>query len=255
MNAERVVKAAEKVIDAALLLLFLCFFILGAYAAADIAGIYLNAAPDKLKTLRPAVVSDGEGGGRLSSADFSELRELNPDVRGWLTLDGCGVDYPLLQSDNNIKYLNTDVYGQSSLSGSIFMDYRCPGDFSGALTTVYGHHMTGGVMFGGLDKYREQAFLDEHHGGVLLTPDGVSHELEIVCALLTSASDREIFVYPTNCKSAAELPAGLDAPGRTVLTSRTPRLPLDGSTSALALTTCTNYQTNERLVIIALMRK
>ena len=245
---EAVIKAAGKLIDAALLLLFVCFFILGTYALVDIVGIYTNAAPDALKTLRPAVA---DGGGDAPS--IAELRELNPDVRGWLTLDGCGVDYPLLQADNNIKYLNTDVYGQTSLSGSIFMDYRCPGDFSGTLTVVYGHHMTGNVMFGGLDKYRSQEFLDEHHSGELLTPDGATHELEIVCCFLTSASDREIFIYPTGCKSAAGLLDGLDAEGRTVLASRAPALPLDGI-SALAFSTCTNYQTNERLIVIALMR-
>lgn len=53
-------------------------------------------------------LTDGGSGDALSIADFSELRELYPDV-----------------------------YGQSSLYGRIFMDYRCSSNFSVALTVIY----------------------------------------------------------------------------------------------------------------------
>ena len=41
-----------------------------------------------------------------SSTGFETLQHLNKDVCGWISLDGTKVDYPLLQSQDNIKYLD-----------------------------------------------------------------------------------------------------------------------------------------------------
>lgn len=42
---------------------------------------------------------------------FDELLAVNPDVCAWLTLDGTNIDYPVLQGESNLSYINTDVYG------------------------------------------------------------------------------------------------------------------------------------------------
>lgn len=51
---------------------------------------------------------------------FDELLAVNPDVCAWLTLDGTNIDYPVLQGESNLSYINTDVYGNFALAGSIF---------------------------------------------------------------------------------------------------------------------------------------
>src|SRR5699024_1912905 len=55
---------------------------------------------------------------------FGALLEQNENVVGWITIDGTHIDYPILQSDNNIDYLTENYNGQYSIAGSIFMDYR-----------------------------------------------------------------------------------------------------------------------------------
>ncbi len=62
---------------------------------------------------------------------FEELRKINPDVCGWITLDHTKIDYPILQGEDNLTYINTDVYGDFALSGSIFLDSGCDRNFGG----------------------------------------------------------------------------------------------------------------------------
>ena len=46
-----------------------------------------------------------------SSTGFETLQHLNKDVCGWISLDGTKVDYPLLQSQDNVKYLDRNAFG------------------------------------------------------------------------------------------------------------------------------------------------
>src|SRR5690625_3191388 len=59
-----------------------------------------------------------------SSPTFDELLAINSDVVGWITIDNTNMDYPILQGETNLSYINTDVYGDFSLAGSIFLDSR-----------------------------------------------------------------------------------------------------------------------------------
>lgn len=135
-----------------------------------------------LLTLKPQ-----EGG-----VPFAELRAVNADVCAWVTLDGTGVDYPVVQGKDNLTYVNTDVYGNFSLAGTIFLDTRCAPDFAGGYSLLYGHHMVSGQMFGDLEKYQDAAFLREHRTGTLLLPDGAC-TLEVFACLLVPASEEHIF--------------------------------------------------------------
>ena len=39
------------------------------------------------------------------SYSFQELKAMNPDVCGWLTLDHTKIDYPVVQGTDNFEYL------------------------------------------------------------------------------------------------------------------------------------------------------
>ena len=36
-----------------------------------------------------------------TSVDFSALKEINPDIIGWIRAEGTNIDYPIAQTDNN----------------------------------------------------------------------------------------------------------------------------------------------------------
>ena len=63
-------------------------------------------------------------------ASFEELLGINPDVCAWVTLDNTAIDYPVVQGEDNFTYVNTDVYGDFSLAGSIFLDVNCDKNFT-----------------------------------------------------------------------------------------------------------------------------
>ncbi len=123
---------------------------------------------------------------------FADLKAINRDVCAWVILDNTNVNYPVLQGDTNLTYINTDIYGEFALAGSIYLDSRNSGDFSDTYSLLYGHHMEGGRMFGDLDKYKKEGFLDENRTGMIMTPDAV-YSLEVYACIVVPASDKVLF--------------------------------------------------------------
>ena len=61
--------------------------------------------------------TDGSGG----TYSLDELAKLNPDTRGWLTIEGTHIDYPVVQGEDDMTYINKNVFGEFALTGSIFL--------------------------------------------------------------------------------------------------------------------------------------
>ena len=106
--------------------------------------------------------------------DFETLKEANPDVTGWIYFDNIEqIDYPVLYSGDDETYLHTDLYGNASKSGCIFMEGNNVPDFNDCHTILYGHNMKNGTMFSDLKKYLNADFLNSHRTVRLETADGV----------------------------------------------------------------------------------
>ena len=188
-----------------------------------------------------------------NSLSFGQLRDINPDVCGWLTLDGTAIDYPVVQGESNFTYLNTDVYGSFALAGSIFLDVDCDADFSGRYSLLYGHHMENGRMFGDLDKYKDGAFFRQNTTGTLTLPGG-SYRLEVLACLVVPASEQAIFA-PGKWRSDAggllpfveENALQMDAQALRALEKEP-----EGA-QFLAMATCSGEYTDARTVVLARM--
>ena len=185
-----VLRAANSLFNLVVILLLLTAGSYSAFALWDNQRIYAAAGDvqaDMMK-LKPEVITTEEDSG----ADFSELLAVNPDVCGWITLDNTNVDYPVLQGETNFTYINTDVYGNFALAGSIFLDTRCSKEFTDPYSLIYGHHMADSKMFGDLDLYKDETFFQENTTGSLVLP-GKAYQLEIIACLLVPASEDHIF--------------------------------------------------------------
>ena len=68
--------------------------------------------------------------------------KLNKDVVGWIKIFDTHISYPVVQGKDNQEYLNKDVFGEFSFSGSIFLDYRNACDFTDSYSIIYGHQIT-----------------------------------------------------------------------------------------------------------------
>lgn len=120
---------------------------------------------------------------------------ISDDMVAWITIDGTNIDYPVMQGDDNVKYLNTDPFGNYSLSGSIFLDSRNAPDFSDDYSLVYGHHMEYGKMFGALDDFLDTSYLNNHSSGTLIVGKDAEKTcgLTVFAAMRVSAKDEAVF--------------------------------------------------------------
>lgn len=117
----------------------------------------------------------------LAEVNLDELREQNPDVLGWISIPGTVLSYPVLRGEDNDFYLKHTWQKNSSVVGSIFMDYRSNTELTDFNTVIYGHRMRDGSMFASLKDYRDQ----EHwrtHPSIYLACDGGVYRYEIFSA-------------------------------------------------------------------------
>jgi sortase B len=82
----------------------------------------------------------------------------------WLDVEGTDIQYPVTQTEDNDYYLKYSFQRESYRYGSIYMDFRNDPLFNDFNTIIYGHTFPNDEeMFGGLQRYRRQAFWDEHN--------------------------------------------------------------------------------------------
>lgn len=250
--AQFIVKAANSLLNF-IVIVALC--ISGAYAGYalwDNNQVYAaaqNVQADMIK-LKPVVSETGEEEG----ASFEELLAINEDVCAWVSLDNTNVDFPVLQGETNLTYINKDVYGNFALAGSIFLDSRNDKEFHDIVSLLYGHHMDHGDMFGDLEKFKDETFFNENKTGTLILPDR-SYDLEIFACMLTDASEDAIFEpqeYEADINHLLEFTEDtalfFDADTVDELREK------NGSDQILIFSTCSTEFTDARTIVLTVMR-
>ena len=86
-----------------------------------------------------------------SCLDLKSLKIKNGDTEGWIKIDGTRINYPVMQ--NGDFYLHNNFYKKYSISGTPYLASYCNVNSSDNLI-IYGHHMSNGSMFAGLDIYK-----------------------------------------------------------------------------------------------------
>lgn len=192
-----------------------------------------------LQQYKPVPVEEGDDG-----ESFDELLELNGAVVGWLTMDGTNIDYPVVQGTDDLEYAAKDIYGNPSITGSIYLAYQNNRTFSDQYNIIYGHHMDNGAMFGDLDKYVDAGFFESNTEGFLMTPSA-NYALHVFACLQTDAYNTQIYsVLRNNRYDQSTL---LNYIRENALHFREP----GGAGKIIALSTCAAFQTDGRLVIFA----
>ena len=121
----------------------------------------------------------------LESMDLAALREVNPDVVGWILIPDTSINYPLMQGQDNDYYLNRTWDRQSNAMGSIFLEHLSSADLTDFNTIVYGHNMNDGSMFAGIREYRNREFWEKHPYVYILSDYGV-YRYEIFAAYMAN---------------------------------------------------------------------
>lgn len=123
----------------------------------------------KPPTTPSATAPSGENPGATPAPEwtvfdqYGALFEQNPDMTGWIAIDGIGVNYPVMHTpDRPDYYLKRDFEKQSSKYGVPYAAENCSLDPQSDNVTIYGHHMKSGKMFGVLEEYKSADYWREH---------------------------------------------------------------------------------------------
>ncbi len=94
--------------------------------------------------------------------NFKALLKLCEDGVGYIYQDDTVVSYPILQAEDNDKYLRHLMNGEYNVAGSLFVDYAFEEGLNSRYSIIYGHNMDDGSMFGTLTKYKDEEYYKEH---------------------------------------------------------------------------------------------
>lgn len=131
---------------------------------------------------------------RNRKEEMNRLTELNADLVGWITIDGTGIDYPVVQAQDNQFYLTQNFEREKDRHGAIFMDFRCrPGDWEN--TILYGHHMKDGTMFRALSDYKKEEFYESHQKITFYDCQGVESNYEIISVFYWDGEKEDSFPF------------------------------------------------------------
>ena len=118
--------------------------------------------------------------------------KLNKDVVGWIKIFDTHISYPVVQGKDNQEYLNKDVFGEFSFSGSIFLDYRNACDFTDSYSIIYGHHMEYGAMFGDVVEFKNDDYFQKHKTGALFLLDD-TYKITLFACVETQEFNNKIY--------------------------------------------------------------
>ena len=170
--------------DNAILLVCIVCMLIGGYSMIDNYNIYHQVEAQQKVGYLPKV-SEKE-------ITFKDA----PLATAWLYVPDTNMNYPIMQGEDNLEYINKDYNGKYSLAGSIFLDFKNKKDFSDSYNILYGHHMDKGYMFGALDKYEDKEYFDKHKTGYVLSKEHI-YKIEFTKYDTTEATDETIFSLDT----------------------------------------------------------
>lgn len=232
-------RIGNKLLSIVAALLILTMLLYGAYSLWDTAMIYRGAfASSDLLQYKPSSEDPG-------NPTLAELRQLNPDVRGWITIDATHIDYPVVQGKNNMEYVNKDVYGDFSLSGAIFLDSQNQADFSDPYNLLYGHHIANGGMFGDIVEFVDADYFSTHLTGNLYLEGGGTYAIQVFACVEADAYDG--MIYQATSWKEKDISPLLDYIRETAIQYQ--EIGVTAEDKIVGLSTCAEAETNGRVVV------
>ena len=192
----------------------------------------------------PPLLEDGS-----AAIDWDALRDVNPDVIGWVDVEGTNVSQPVVRAgaDDPGFYLTHAIDGSRHYAGTPYLDSSCTaGLLDSQVSLVYGHHLVDDSMFSQLALFTDQAFLERHGEVRVRTPEhDVSYRV-IAARKVDASAERSVTAFPSTASLREWLSGELAAADS--------RLSGDFATNrVLELVTC-SYGTfaNERTAVYAI---
>jgi len=239
--AARVGNRILSIMAGILILLMLSY---GVYSLWDTYKIYANSfADEELLKFRPT--DDGE-----DNPTLKDLKKLNPDVKAWIQVPKTNIDYPVVQGQDDMEYINKNVYGEFELSGAIFLSCLNKDDFSDPYNLVYGHNMKNGGMFADVADFTNKEYFEMHQKGKLYLTDA-TRKIRFFACMKVTAADAKIY-HPDGYRKE-NLKDLLDYIQANAVQYRD--VNVADENSLIALSTCSEAETNGRVVLIGKLER
>lgn len=195
-----------------------------------------TSAPPPQTTAPPPAAPD-------FTPNWAALREVNPDIGGWIWQSGTTINYPLLKGEDNEEYLRTTYNHKSSKLGSIFLDYRS--ELGGRNAVIYGHNAGNGKMFATLVKYKSRAYYDANPYFYIMTEAGTKKYQIFAAYQVTTDSDTYTFAFEDDAAYEAYLSKIL------MRSAYNTGVTVGAGDEIVTLSTCTNTGKQIRFVVHA----
>lgn len=239
--AARVGNRILSIMAGILILLMLSY---GMYSLWDTYKIYANSFADE-ELLKFRSTDDGE-----DNPTLKDLKKLNPDVKAWIQVPKTNIDYPVVQGQDDMEYINKNVYGEFELSGAIFLSCLNKDDFSDPYNLVYGHNMKNGGMFADVADFTNKEYFETHQKGKLYLTDA-TRKIRFFACMKVTAADAKIY-HPDGYRKE-NLKDLLDYIQANAVQYRD--VNVADENSLIALSTCSEAETNGRVVLIGKLER
>ena len=233
----RAIRLANSVVDAVLLVAVLFLLAIGCYALWDSDQVSRAADATQYQIFKP---SD-----EIGELSFQELQAINPEVFAWLSVYGTNIDYPVVHSDDDFKYVNTNAKGEYSLSGAIFLSSGCSKDFADFSSIINGHHMEKKRMFGEIGLFSEKKYFDDRRYGNLFY-QGREHGIQFFAFLHADAYNYAVFRTKIEGEEAQQDYLDL----LLSLATHTREVKVSAGDRIVLLATCSSASTNGRDILV-----
>ena len=227
---------------------------------------------DRLRTVRRDTASvslsqarayadslSGESGNSDANSEYREqmeklravlrsYKQYNDDVYGYISIPAVGLEYVVVQGEDNDYYLNHNYKKESLVIGSIFVDYRCDKKMYRNFNTVlYGHNIetNGGAMFHQVTEFLNKDVFDNALI-YMYTMDGV-YIFKAFSIYSTKPDSGYIRTGFTSYEDYADFAAKMKARSRIAN-----NVEVGPTNRMITLSTCTNYN-NGRYALHAVL--
>lgn len=166
-------------------------------------GLKAAAAESQYSTAREEIVESA-----THDINFAVVQAQGSPSTSWLYIPDTGIDYPLVQGQDNDQYLDMDAYGNPSKAGAIFINYANSRYMNDPKTVIFGHNMNDGSMFTPLHDYKDEEFGACHTDAYIYLVDGTCKHYKLRYYLFTSPDDEAVYVLDAS-ESAQDAAAKL----------------------------------------------
>ena len=140
---------------------------------------------------------------------YRVMVEENPDMIGWLSIDGTVIDYPVMQTpEDEDYYLDKSFDRQPNSNGCLILGAACSagigtredgyenGSPPSTNLIIHGHTMESGMMFGELSLYEDQEYASDHNT-IYFDSLYEYREYEVIAAFYSQVyyKDQDVFKY------------------------------------------------------------